>query len=143
MNKSLVIAILNDSLAVIASEMNRLIGEWLEGCFDDIGPYTDSLAAQLQFKFCWSLLKNEQKQAVLDSCVFEKFANELAEENGLEKPYVLESVDEYGISKWKRVRKSLTHSNVIDDLVEYLNDTIWEKARMYRRKLEDEAGNNN
>ena len=138
-NRTLVVAIMHCERVTIAEEMNCLLGEWLEGCYDEIGSDTCSLAAQLQFKACWSLLNKECKQAVLDACVFEKFANEWAEKEGLEKPYAPDGLTKYGTQAWKRVRENPVGQKVVDEWVEYLDHTLWKKARNYRRQLEENA----
>ena len=137
--RTLVIAIIHGEINVIAEEMNSLLGNWLEGCYDEFGSDTYSLAAQLQFKACWKMLKDNQRQAVLDLCPFESFANEMAEENGLEKPYVQKGVTEYGIPVWERIRSRSdckTIDGAISEITEFLDHTLWLRAREYRKEKE-------
>lgn len=119
----LVLALKYHEIHTLAMCMNDLLGEFFEGCVE-----SEQETARLRFNFVWRLLGNEERQVVLDACPFERFANEHAEKNGLEKPYAEDSVSKYGVVKWKRVRPDPTDLGALKDVPELIYG-LWKKAR--------------
>lgn len=117
------IAIKYSETHTIAECMNHFLGEFFEGCGEEMCE-----TARLRFNYCWTFLSKEQKQAVLDACPFEKWANEFADKKGLEKPYVEDGVGKYGVIRWKRVREDPTELGAMKALDEFV-DTLWKRAR--------------
>ena len=118
------LAIKYGEIHTIAECMNHFLGEFFEGCVE-----SEQETARLRFNFCWnSLLTREQKQAVLDACPFESWANKFAEQNLLEKPYELIGVSEYGVKKWKRVRPDPTDLGAFEEVAELIY-MLWKQGR--------------
>lgn len=113
--QNLVIALKYNEIHTIAECMNHFLGEFFEGCVD-----TFQETARLRFNYVWRILTKEQRQAVLDACPFERFANEFAEKNKLEKPYAEDGLTSYGTTKWKRVRPDSTDLGAFKDIPDVL-----------------------
>lgn len=120
---TLVLALKHHELHTLAMCMNNFLGEFFEGCVE-----SEQETARLRFNFVWRIISNEERQAVLDACPFEKFANEHAEKNGLEKPYAEDGVSKYGVIKWKRVRPDPTDLGAFKDIPEIIYQ-LWKRAR--------------
>lgn len=109
--RTLVLALKYHEIHTIAMCMNNFLGEFFEGCVDSFQE-----TARLRFNYVWRILDNDERQAVLDACPFQKFANKHAEKNGLEKPYVEDGVSSYGTTKWKRVRPNPLDLGAFNDV---------------------------
>lgn len=72
------IALTYGEVHCLSYAMNSLAAEYIEG-------YVNS--ARDKFNKYWQQLNKQQKQQVIDDCVFEPLAISLAEKNGLEMPY--------------------------------------------------------